>query len=322
MQKNIFAERVNEYAKEGTPFLFVIDFESKRPFVCKLDDAAQNGLIYDINDTTNALRERDGSQIELKYYPIEESLYTEKFNNVLTEINEGNSYLLNLTFPTKIETNVGLQEIFYKAKAPYKLLMKDHFVVFSPECFIKIINGKIFTYPMKGTIDASIKSAEQKLMENRKEEAEHNIIVDLMRNDLSMVAQKVKVSNYRYVQKIKTHKNEILQTSSEIQGQLKEKWKDNLGEMLLKMLPAGSISGAPKKKTIEIIKENELVDRGYYTGVFGIFDGKNLDSGVAIRYIEKKEDKMFFKSGGGITSMSKAEEEYNELIQKVYIPTV
>jgi len=322
MQQNIFAERVNEYAKKRTPFLFIIDFESKKPFVCRLDKAAENGLIYDINGKTNAVNGQEGCNIELKYFPIDESLYIERFNSVLREINEGNSYLLNLTFPTQIEINVGLQEIFNMAKAPYKLLMKDQFVVFSPECFIRIKKGKIFTYPMKGTIDASIKDAEQILMQNKKEEAEHNIIVDLMRNDLSMVAKKVQVSKYRFVQKIKTHKNEILQTSSEIQGQLKEEWKDNLGGMLLKMLPAGSISGAPKLKTVQIIKENELVDRGYYTGIFGVFDGKHLDSGVAIRYIEKSDGKMFFKSGGGITSMSKAEEEYNELIQKVYIPTV
>jgi para-aminobenzoate synthetase component I len=86
------------------------------------------------------------------------------------------------------------------------------------------------------------------------------------------------------------------------------------------LLPAGSISGAPKPKTIEIIKEVEKEKRGYYTGVFGYFDGKNLDSGVVIRYIEQNQDERFYRSGGGITSQSNALDEYNEVIQKIYVP--
>ena len=85
-------------------------------------------------------------------------------------------------------------------------------------------------------------------------------------------------------------------------------------------MPAGSISGAPKKKTIEIIDEVEGYERGSYTGIFGIFDGNDLDSGVMIRFIEKDGAEMYYKSGGGITINSIAENEYNELIDKVYVP--
>ncbi len=322
MQLKTFTERVNKYCKEGRPFLFLIDFDCKKPFVCSLEDAAKHHLIFDIKGHSNAAKQTDIPELKINYFPIEESLYTERFNKVLKEINEGNSYLLNLTFPTYIESNASLAQIFESAKAPYKLMKENEFVIFSPECFIRIDGNEIFTYPMKGTIDANIENAEEKLLANKKEHAEHNIIIDLMRNDLSMIAKKVKVSKYRFVQKIKTHKNEILQTSSEIKGQLAENWRDHLGDLLLRMLPAGSISGAPKNKTLEIIKENEIVERGYYTGIFGIFDGKNLDSGVAIRFIEQQGEKMYFKSGGGITSLSQAQEEYKELIQKVYVPTV
>jgi para-aminobenzoate synthetase component 1 len=71
---------------------------------------------------------------------------------------------------------------------------------------------------------------------------------------------------------------------------------------------------------LEIIEQAEIYERGFYTGIFGWFDGENLDSAVMIRFIEQKGDKLIFKSGGGITSQSQVEKEYEELIQKVYVP--
>ncbi len=85
-------------------------------------------------------------------------------------------------------------------------------------------------------------------------------------------------------------------------------------------MPAGSVSGAPKPKTLEIIKAVEEEVRGYYTGVFGYFNGKDLDSGVMIRFIENREGKYFYRSGGGITTQSDVESEYQETIDKVYVP--
>jgi para-aminobenzoate synthetase component I len=85
-------------------------------------------------------------------------------------------------------------------------------------------------------------------------------------------------------------------------------------------LPAGSICGAPKKKTIDLIQSAENHERGYYTGVFGCFDGENLHSGVMIRFIEKTSDGLVYKSGGGITHLSHPKEEYNEMIKKIYVP--
>ena len=175
---------------------------------------------------------------------------------------------------------------------------------------------------MKGTIDARLEDAENKLLDNLKEEWEHNTIVDLMRNDLAMVAHDIRVIKYRFVQRIKTYKGEILQTSSEITGRLKHNWRTRLGEMLTLLLPAGSVSGAPKQKTLDIIRAAELGPRGYYTGVFGYFDGHNLDSAVAIRYIEQGIDGLLFRSGGGITAQSNEEDEYLEMIQKIYVPTL
>ncbi|MDO8899321.1 MAG: chorismate-binding protein, partial [Bacteroidales bacterium] len=79
-------------------------------------------------------------------------------------------------------------------------------------------------------------------------------------------------------------------------------------------------SGAPKKKTVEIILEAENYARGFYTGIFGIFDGLSLNSAVMIRFVEQTLDGLIFKAGGGITVNSKLTDEYTELMQKVYLP--
>lgn len=129
--------------------------------------------------------------------------------------------MLNLTFPTRIKTNYTLEEIFYSSAAKYKLYFKNKFVVFSPETFVQIQNGNISSCPMKGTIDASVESAEEKLMNDEKEIAEHNTIVDLIRNDLSIIAKNVKVEKFRYVEEVKTSVKTLLQTSSLISGELK-----------------------------------------------------------------------------------------------------
>lgn len=253
-------------------------------------------------------------------FPVSFSKYKTAFDKVIKEIKKGNTYLLNLSFKTEIITHNSLKEIFYQSKVPYKLAFKNDFIVFSPEPFIKIKGRKIFSYPMKGTIDADIPNAENIILNDKKETAEHYTIVDLIRNDLNIVAKNVKVEKFRYIDKINTNNKNLLQVSSEITGNLPENYSKNIGTLFEKLLPAGSISGAPKKKTVEIIKDTENYERNFYTGIAGYFDGKNLDSFVMIRFIEKQGDKLFFKSGGGITNMSNVKSEYREMIDKIYIP--
>jgi len=122
------------------------------------------------------------------------------------------------------------------------------------------------------------------------------------------------------LEKVETDKGALLQVSSEIRGKLAPDYLSHLGDMLFSMLPAGSITGAPKIKTTEIIREVEQYDRGYYSGVFGVFDGQSLDSAVMIRFIEESDNGLLFKSGGGITAQSVMNEEYNEMIAKIYVP--
>jgi para-aminobenzoate synthetase component 1 len=258
----------------------------------------------------------------LKKHPISFEKYQHAFNKVINEIKKGNTYLLNLTFPTEIETNFSLIEIFNASKAKFKLYFKDKFVCFSPERFVRIKNDKIYTYPMKGTIEANIPNAKEKILNDTKEMAEHTMVVDLLRNDLGIIGREVKVNKFRFIDKIKAGDKELLQVSSEIEATLPKNWQNNWLNIIKAMLPAGSVTGTPKKKTVEIIKSVENYDRGFYTGIFGITDEKTfLDSAVIIRYIEKNNSQFIYKSGGGITIDSNVKDEYEEMIKKVYIPT-
>ncbi len=321
MQIDNFKNKINKLSSKGVPFLFLIDFEMKNPHVFTLEETIKNNIFYNIKGFTNFPEKADKKEIsKFKINPVSRKDYFHAFNIVKENIDFGNSYLLNLTFPTKIATNNTLEDIFNAANASYKLLFKNQFTVFSPECFIKIEDGFIYSYPMKGTIDASIPNAEIAILEDEKEHREHFTIVDLIRNDLSMISKKVTVTKFRYLEKINTNNKKLLQVSSEIRGKLPDDWKKNLGELLLRILPAGSVSGAPKKKTVEIIRKAEKQKRGYYTGVFGIFDGNRLDSAVNIRYIENKKSGFRYRSGGGITSMSKPDSEYREMLNKIYVP--
>lgn len=159
-----------------------------------------------------------------------------------------NSFLTNLTCSTPVKTNLSLLQIFEHAKARYKLWLKDRFVVVSPETFVRIHDGFIYSYPMKGTIDANLPHADKQLLNDPKETAEHATITDLIRNDMSRFASEVTVLRYRYLDKLHTHKGTLWQMSSEIRGRLPIDYGAQLDNLLFSMLPAGSISGAPKKK--------------------------------------------------------------------------
>ncbi len=312
-------EQITALAKERTPFLFVISYDKSKIFVKPLNQLPNN-IFFKIGKYRNYPKIPINKSYYIKKYPIDFKSYKSELDRVIEEIKSGNTYLLNLTFKTPIETNLSLKEIFLYAKAKYKLYFQDNFICFSPEKFIEIEGDTISTYPMKGTIEAHIPNAKERILSNSKEMAEHIMIVDLMRNDLGMIARDVKVERFRYIDKIKAGDKELLQVSSKITATLSSSWRDNLGEILQKILPAGSITGTPKRKTVEIIDAVEDYNRDFYTGVFGVFDGNNLYSVVMIRFIEQKESKLYYKSGGGITIDSEAISEYNELIDKIYLP--
>ena len=312
--------KMNQLGKAKRPFVFLIDFDFQKPLIFEWEESKQHLLWQTPKQSNFTPRETTISKFNWKVLPVYYGRYQKAFDLIQHHLHNGDSYLLNLTMPSKIETELSLEEVFQISTAPYKILLKNQFVCFSPEIFIRIENGEISSFPMKGTIDANLENAAFILKNDNKELAEHNTIVDLIRNDLSMVADHVQVEKYRYLDHIKSNRNELLQMSSQISGKLTDNYNEQLGDLIAKLLPAGSISGAPKKKTVEIIKEAEKYERGYYTGIFGVFDGENLDSCVLIRYLEQQNNQLVFKSGGGITFQSTCKNEYEELVKKVYVP--
>jgi para-aminobenzoate synthetase component I len=320
MKSGPFFEQLNTWGSAGTPFLFVIDFEMQRPVACKLEDAAAQDIFYDIQGLSNMPRTQRACAPKLDFHPVDFEAYKHQFDYVSNRLHYGDSFLTNLTIRTELETKLSLKELLSSAYAKYRLLFRNEFLVFSPETFIRIANGKIYTNPMKGTIDASIAGAEQKLLNDQKELAEHVTIVDLLRNDLSQVADAVELTRFRYIEKLKTSRVDLLQMSSEVTGVLPNDFAAHIGDILFKLLPAGSVTGAPKQRTLKIIREAEGRPRGFYTGVFGYFDGSQLDSGVMIRFIEQDGGRLYYRSGGGITAQSNVNDEYREAIDKIYVP--
>lgn len=305
---------MDQLGSARTSFLFVIDFGADNGLVVPLDQLTDE-IQFSINEKP------DLYEGEIRFYkqPIEFELYKKQFDMAQEGFSKGLK-VINLCCETPVRVNLELEEIFRFASARYKLLWKDRFVCFSPEIFVKIINGKIFSYPMKGTIDASIPEAAKKILTNPKEQKEHKKVVDLICEDLKKVSNSVKVNRFRYLDEIHTINKTLLQVSSEIEGQLNKEYQTQIGSIFEKLLPAGSICGVPKQLSVDLIRVTEIMDRNFYTGVFGVFDGKNLDSSVLIRFIEKTKDGLVYKSGGGITEKSIAVNEYNEMIDKVYVP--
>lgn len=321
LDKNTAIDLMNSFGAQKVPFLFVLDYEMEQCIVQPVSELDDNEIRFEIFGKGNFPHKKTpGQDFNFDFQPIAFEEYERKFRRLAAHIHRGDTYLANLTIKTPVTFHASLKEIAVQSYAPYKLWIRDKIAVFSPEIFVKVSDGKISSFPMKGTIDAAIPDAEKLLFANEKELAEHHTIVDLIRNDLSIVAKNVQVERFRYVEKLRTHRGELLQTSSEISGELPGGYNREIGTILAQLLPAGSVTGAPKKKTVEILHDIEAEPRGYYTGIFGLSDGETLESAVMIRFLEQEGEEMYFRSGGGITSMSKPEDEYNEVLQKIYVP--
>lgn len=318
--KDTIISSMNELGKARKPFLFFVDYQGEIGQVIPLDAIDANEILYHFNTKTNHKEQVEFQIPQLSAHPIPLEAYQQKFDQVVEQIQKGNTYLMNLTVSTPVDLQGTLRDVFCASKAKYKLWVKSEFVCFSPEIFVQIKANRIYSFPMKGTINAAIPKAEELILQDEKETAEHYTIVDLIRNDLNIVAKNVRVDRFRYLDKLQTSKGELLQMSSQISGDLPEGWQDTLGDRLAKLLPAGSITGSPKAKTIQIIEAVEGYARNYYTGICGLFDGDSLDSAVMIRFLEQQGDQFFYKSGGGITFASEVEKEYEEILQKIYIP--
>lgn len=318
MTQRELKERINWAIKQGEKFLFAINYEMDESIFI-LNPGNNRDVLWRVTNASNFESQESIHQTPIAPRYIDKSEYENRFKTLYNGLYNGNSFLANLTVKTPLCGELSLRDIALSARSRYLLYIPDRFVCFSPEPFVKIDNNKsIFSYPMKGTIDASVENARELLQSDYKEKSEHYTIVDLIRSDLSRVATDVNVDSFGYIDEISTSKGAILQMSSKIKGSLLPQYQDNYGDMLFELLPAGSISGAPKPTTIELIKEAEGERRGFYCGVFGYYDGTELDSAVMIRYIEKEENSYYYRSGGGITINSNLDMEYKEVNAKIY----
>ena len=188
----------------------------------------------------------------------------------------------------------------------------------SPETLVKLENGVLHTFPLAGTrprgkTEEEDKALEKGLLADEKELAEHNMLVDLGRNDLG------KISRFGSVQVEKLHSIEryshVMHIGSTVRGEIKEGF-DALNAIEA-VLPAGTLSGAPKIRACQLIADLENNKRGIYGGAIGYIDfSGNMDTCIAIRIAYKKNGKVFVRSGAGIVADSDPEKEYNECINK------
>ena len=326
MQKHqTLINQINEWGKNKLPFFLFVDFLGNQPLAYQVHELQEQGINIQFPSFRTNETLTPSTEIKWRKFPLSFDVYAEKFKLVSEQLHYGNSFLTNLTCATPITTASTLDEIYTAARATYKIKFKNEWVCFSPESFIQMQDSRIRSFPMKGTIDASLPDAAHLLLSDEKEKAEHFTIVDLIRNDLSRVAKNIQVTRFRYLEPIVSKDKQLLQMSSAIEGDLPDDYLMHLGDIIFTLLPAGSISGAPKLKTLEIIQKAEAYDRGFYTGTAFYFDGKNIDSCVLIRFIEAKKSAtgattFVYKSGGGITINSDVAKEYQEMIDKIYVP--
>jgi len=253
--------------------------------------------------------------------------YADSFHRTLSYIKEGDCYQVNLAQRFECNFETDSCELYFDLRqninTPYSVyfsfLEDQNILCFSPEQFIGIRDRKIKTSPIKGTTknienDTHDTINAIELQNSLKNQAENLMIVDLMRNDLSKVCQlnSVKVNA---LFKLKTFKN-VHHLISEIEGVLKP--DINEIEAFISCFPGGSITGAPKKRAMEIINELESDGRDAYCGsIFYWNDDGQFDSNILIRTIVQSENKLYCWGGGGIVNDSTLEDEYQESLIKV-----
>lgn len=252
--------------------------------------------------------------------------YINTVEKVRDYIRSGDIYITNLTQRYKRTNNNRKDyEIYYRLRAinpaPFAAFLKyDDFTIISssPERFLEIRQGQVETRPIKGTKPRGSSETENNknkiaLQNSEKDKSELLMIVDLERNDLSKVckANSVKVKELFSIEEYST----VYHLVSSIVGEIKDEFTSI--DCIKACFPGGSITGAPKIRSIEIIDELECVSRNIYTGAIGYlgFD-QNVDLSIVIRTIVMKDDTAYFGVGGGITWESDSKDEYEETLQK------
>ncbi|MEI8128660.1 MAG: aminodeoxychorismate synthase component I [bacterium] len=258
---------------------------------------------------------------------INYKIYSKAIERIKQEIACGNTYQVNYTYDYKIKTQINgfdlYNAILPNQITPFNAYIKNEYeeiLSFSPELFFELENNKIKTKPMKGTVKRGENQVQDKaniefLKNDTKNRAENVMIVDLLRNDLGKIAKTgtVKVDKLFAVE---THKT-LHQMTSEVSAELEE--DITLFEIFEAIFPCGSITGAPKINTMEIIDELEIGSREVYCGAIGLISSEKTVFSVPIRILQKKNNEGFYscRVGGAIVWDSTSEDEWDETLTKI-----
>lgn len=338
----LFFKKAESYLKKGfwlsgyfsyefgyflEPALYHLREYNKEPLawlgVCKKPEV--------INHKEKRFFSKDNNSLSINYYwkgqnrksDLNQPEYSRQIRKIKQYLEQGFSYQVNFTFKIKFDFEGKALDLYLDLRrsqpTSYAALIstgQSHIISLSPELFFKIEEGKIVSRPMKGTMSRGLtlrqdKKAKEFLRKSKKIKAENLMIVDLLRNDLGRIAEKVWVPNLFKIEKYRT----LYQMTSTIEAKLKQNLK--LKELFSSLFPCGSVTGAPKIKTMEIIKDLEKEPRGVYTGAIGyISPSQEACFNVAIRTIHIKDGKGELGVGGGIVYDSKDESEYSEALLK------
>ncbi|MCE3038317.1 bifunctional chorismate-binding protein/class IV aminotransferase [Helicobacter anatolicus] len=249
-------------------------------------------------------------------------VYAKKIQAIKNAIRRGDTYQLNYTYPIELETRCAPKDIFtdvlQNQQTPFAAYIENKYesiLSFSPELFFEVRDREIVVKPMKGTIQRGKNILEdennKKFLQNDiKNRSENVMIVDLLRNDLSKISSKVEVQNLFEVITLKT----IHQMISTIKAQLKQ--NITFADILIALFPCGSVTGAPKFKTLQLIEQLEKYNRGVYCGMIGVISKDTMLFNVPIRTMIYKQGKLQLCVGSGIVWDSDAREEYHESLLK------
>lgn len=319
-------EEIEKYSK--THYLLgYIRYEAKDVFLNKKISSKLPLIYFEVYESFEPYfpNKIEGVSIQLNS-KISYENYKIALAKIKEEIAQGNTYEVNYTHDYDVSVNCKAKALYEfllaKQKTPYNAFLQNKYetiLSFSPELFFELIGNKIKTKPMKGTIARGTNQIEDDaniefLKNDIKNRAENVMIVDLLRNDLSKIAQvgSVKVDK---LFEIETHKS-LHQMTSEISAVIKP--KTSLYDIFQAIFPCGSITGAPKISTMNIIEQVEIGNREVYCGAIGFISPQKYVFSVPIRILQKRKlDKSYtYRVGGAIVWDSTPKDEWAETITK------
>ena len=319
--------RVEELSKNYY-LLGYIRYEAKDIFLNKIVKSKQPLLYFEAYETFEKYVPENKMSANVKALPtLSFEEYAKAIKTIKEEIASGNTYEVNYTYDWDVKTDADsltlYETLLKRQKTSYNTFIKNEYetlLYFSPELFFELENGKILTKPMKGTIKRGATEQADKqhiefLKNDIKNRAENVMIVDLLRNDLGRIAKTGTVKVPKLFE-IETHKT-LHQMTSTITAELLE--GTTLYDVFEAIFPCGSITGAPKISTMEIIDRVETGKRNIYCGAIGFLSPQKAIFSVPIRILQKTNQEDFYKYrvGGAIVWDSDIKDEWEETVTKM-----